>query len=129
VTFHVPAKNRIREGPLRSDDDYGNNGAFFVPFVLKGTRRKHPNKAGLWIVASDGRGWEHVSVSAPGRCPSWAEMSRIKGIFWDPEDVVIQFHPAASEYVNTHPHTLHLWRPIGVDLPTPDPILVGILDR
>lgn len=127
MTFHVPATNRIREGPLRSDDDYGNNGAFFVPFTV-GRKKRKGSRIGLWIVASDGRGWEHVSVSAPGRCPFWAEMSRVKAIFWDPEDVVLQYHPAASEYVNTHPHTLHLWRPIGIDFPTPDPILVGILD-
>ena len=128
MTFHVPNLNRIREGSLASSDDYGNNGAFFVPFVLKGTRRKHPKKAGLWIIASDGHGWEHVSVSAPGRCPFWAEMCRIKDVFWDPEDVVIQYHPAASQYVNNHPHTLHLWRPMFSTIPIPPPILVGVLD-
>ncbi len=127
MTFHVPNNNRIRQGRLASSDDYGNNGAFFLPFTITPKKNK-VSKTGLWIIASDGAGWEHVSVSAPGRCPSWGEMCRVKELFWDPEDVVIQYHPAASDYVNTHPHTLHLWRPIGVELPTPDPILVGILD-
>jgi len=46
-------------------------------------------------------------------------------LFWDAEDVVIQYHPAKSEYVNVHDNCLHLWRPVGVELPTPPRELVG----
>ncbi len=121
--FHVPNQNRLRTGDLASTEADGNNGAFFFPFT---TKRK---RAGLWTIASDGAGWEHVSVSAPNRCPHWPEMCKMKAIFWDAEDLVIQYHPAESSYVNTHPHTLHLWRPIGLEIPAPPPILVGLLDR
>jgi len=104
--FHVPNKYRVKDGPLESDDSYGNNGQFlFPPFLM---------------IASDGEGWEHVSVSLVNRTPHWREMNFIKDLFWDDEDVVIQYHPAKSQYVNYHEFCLHLWRPIGVELPVPD---------
>jgi hypothetical protein len=114
---YVPrTKNyRIRDGALASDDTYGNNGAFSILF----------ESFTLNVIASDGEGWEHVSVSMNRRTPNWREMCFIKDLFWDPEDVVIQYHPAKSEYVNNHNYCLHLWRPIGVEIPTPPKILVG----
>jgi hypothetical protein len=42
-------------------------------------------------------------------------MCFVKGLFWDDEDVAIQFHPAKSEYVNFHPFALHLWRKEGTN--------------
>lgn len=120
--FHCPSENRIRVGNLASTDEEGNNGAFYFPTT---------NGRALFVVASDGRGWEHVSVHAvqgkKSRTPTWNEMCAIKGVFWDEEDWVMQFHPAKSEYVNMHPNTLHLWRPTGdVTFPTPASILVGL---
>jgi hypothetical protein len=56
-------------------------------------------------------------------------MCHVKALFWDPEDWVVQYHPAESEYVNNHPHTLHLWRPTAATLPTPPSILVGVKDE
>ena len=79
----------------------------------------------LTIVFSDGEGWEHVSVSTPGRAPNWDEMCFVKHLFWDPEDCVIQFHPPASAYVNVHPFCLHLWRPKHLPVPTPPAWMVG----
>jgi hypothetical protein len=79
----------------------------------------------LMVVFSDGLGWDHVSVSTANRCPNWDEMCFVKQLFWSPDDVVMQLHPAASEYVNEHPYCLHLWRPQGVTLPTPPAIMVG----
>lgn len=96
----------------------------------------------LQCLASDGFGWEHVSVSViyishqghsrqEQRCPTWQEMCYVKELFWDdPEDVVIQYHPPKSEYVSQHKFCLHLWRPIDADgkpiaLPRPNPLQVG----
>jgi hypothetical protein len=84
----------------------------------------------LTVIASDGTGWgdgdglegppwEHVSVSLPSRCPNWPEMAHVKALFWEPEECVVQFHPPRSEYVNRMPYCLHLWRPLGFDIPTP----------
>ena len=73
----------------------------------------------LRVIASDGGGWDHVSVSLADRCPTWEEMCAIKRKFFMPEECVVQFHPPESEYVNCHPNVLHLWRKQGavVELP------------
>ena len=73
----------------------------------------------MLIIASWGGGWEHVSVSLEKRCPTWDEMCMIKEIFWKDEEVVVQYHPAKSEYVNIHPYCLHMWRKIGSEFETP----------
>jgi hypothetical protein len=46
-------------------------------------------------------------------------MCAIKAIFWDDEETVIQFHPKKSEYVNTNPNCLHLWKIKGHDFELP----------
>jgi hypothetical protein len=80
----------------------------------------------LTIMADDGTrtGWEHVSVSTRKRLPNWLEMSFVKDLFWDTEEVVVQFHPKKSEYVNNF-RALHMWRPTEGDFLTPPSILVG----
>lgn len=105
--FHVPEKYRI-EGNLYGNT--GNNGCFLY----------HQ----LRIIASEGDGWEHVSVSLVNRIPYWSHMCTVKNMFWDKEDCVIQYHPPESDYVRNHPHVLHLWRPIGILLPMPPILLV-----
>lgn len=116
MTFHVPEGSRIRTGKLASSVKDGCNGAFQVRF---GSRMFN-------MIASDGGGWEHVSVTLASeeRCPTWDEMCRVKAIFWDAEDCVVQYHPPKSEYVNNHPRCLHLWRPRDYDLPTPPKVMV-----
>lgn len=120
--FHTPNKYRIRTGQLASTDADGCNGAFRLDKHEKGRKRA------LMIIASDGGGWEHVSVSRSDRCcPTWDEMSAVKALFWDPDDCVMQLHPPASRYVNNHPNCLHLWRPVGVEIPQPPSWMVGLL--
>lgn len=123
MAFHVPNQWRDRTHPLYgSDDSEGNNGAFQVP--------SRDGRRALFIVASDGAGWEHVSVHAHDRkrdrdeTPTWDDMCRVKALFWDPEDAVMQLHPPRSQYVNCHPHTLHLWRPVAREIPVPPRVLV-----
>lgn len=77
-----------------------NNGVFIIPYQGRN----------LAVIASDGDGWEHVSVSLPNRCPNWPEMCFIKNLFWNDDEVVVQIHPAKSDYVNNHPYCLHLWK-------------------
>lgn len=43
----------------------------------------------------------------------------MKDVFWNPDEWVIQFHPSEAEYVNVHERVLHLWKPVGVELPKP----------
>ena len=117
--FRVPNQFRIRTGELGSNDDVGTQGAFMIP---ESAAHKRPAIA---VIASFGGGWEHVSASTHFRCPTWGEMCTVKDLFWDEEDCVVQYHPPASTYVNNHPYCLHLWRPIGIVLPTPPSIMVG----
>lgn len=112
-------KHRVISGKYASDPSYGFNGAF--QFMVDANYVR--------TIASDGRGWQHVSVSLidnPHATPKWSVMCKVKDLFWEPEEVVVQFHPRASEYVSHHPGCLHLWRCIdGREFPTPEPILVG----
>ena len=86
----------------------------------------------LKVIASDGDGmagmglarWEHVSVSTPSRCPTWDEMNWIKDLFWREEETVMQLHPPKSRYANVHPFVLHLWRPVGIEIPVPPLVAV-----
>jgi hypothetical protein len=110
---------RVRHGYFGSGPDNGPYGAFFV---------SGPCGCELKIIASgaDETGWEHVSVSTPRRPPNWQEMCFVKDLFWEPEECVMQLHPPASQYVNNHPHCLHMWRPIRETIPLPPAILVGV---
>jgi hypothetical protein len=82
------------------------------------------HKEPLTVVWSVGGGWEHVSVSYRKQCPTWEEMCRVKDMFFEPEEVVVQYHPRHSEYVNRHPYCLHLWRKRGEDFETPPMMFV-----
>lgn len=119
MSFHVPEQYRYTKfGPLQSSAADGNNGAFLIPASLT-TKRPY-----LVIQASDGMGWEHVSVSTRSRCPTWEEMCFVKDLFWDPEDCVMQLHPPKSQWVNNYLYCLHLWRPIAAVIPQPPLITV-----
>lgn len=71
------------------------------------------------VVFSWGGNWEHVSVSYPNRCPTWEEMCKVKNMFWNEDECVVQYHPPKSEYVNNYPYCLHLWRKSGENFETP----------
>lgn len=117
--FHVKEEYRIKNGLIGSDKRFGNNGAFQIT----------KNRVIFYIIASDGEGWDHVSVHCKfcgiERTPTWDEMCFIKSVFWDEDDCVIQYHPSKKEYVNLHKYTLHLWRPTNSEFPIPNKILVG----
>jgi len=114
--FHVPEKFRVVDGPLATEPSSGDYGLFMLK--LKGGQT-------VRAVVGSGFGWEHVSVSRRDRCPLWDEMCQVKDLFWDAGDAVIQFHPPRSQYVNYHPHCLHLWRPIGRAIELPPSDMVG----
>jgi hypothetical protein len=57
----------------------------------------------------DGREWLHVSTSFADRLPTWDELKDVKMMFIGGKRKAIQVFPPVSEYVNTHPFTLHLW--------------------
>lgn len=106
---------RIQLGPFRSSPG-GFEGAYQISF---------PGEArGICIIASNGFGWEHVSVSfgrGSTKTPSWDTMCKVKDLFWDEETTVMQIHPPRSKWVNYHPGCLHLWRPLHPTPPIPEP--------
>lgn len=83
-------------------DEHGVQGLFLLKVL--GTEMR--------IIASNGAGWDHISVSPAKlkRTPTWEEMECIKQMWFEPEETVVQFHPKQSEYKNFHPYVLHLWR-------------------
>jgi hypothetical protein len=115
MAFHVPNEFRTVH-PVKGWSE-GNEGFFLIRIPRKLDR--------LRVIASDGLGWDHVSISLPNRCPTWEEMCFVKSIFWDEDDLVIQYHPPKSDYINFHPHTLHLWRPQNETIPMPHWSLIG----
>ena len=119
---HVPLTlhtNRVRVGEYASDESYGMAGAF----------KLISPRAELMLVMSsgidDGTGWEHVSASCRDRTPTWDEMCFVKNIFWDEHEMVVQYHPPRSEYVDFHPNCLHLWKSATMPIPMPPALLVG----
>lgn len=114
----VPEDCRVTHGPMQSDASFGNNGMFTI----------NHESYDLLVIASDGMGWDHVSVSivgCPNRTPNWKQMCFVKDLFWEEDECVVQYHPPKSEYIDNHPGCLHLWKPQSEELPMPDSLLVG----
>lgn len=106
--------------PLTGAIGDDQNGAFMVKAPT--TRRM------LYIIISNGDGWDHVSVSpaelSDQKTPTWEEMLFVKDLFFEPEETVIQYHPPQSKYINLHVGCLHLWRPQDASIPLPPMFLV-----
>ncbi len=108
------ANGRVTEGRYATKPEHGCNGLF--EFMLAGEARR------IRVIASDEGGWKHVSVSfgkGATAVPSWDLMCRIKDLFFEPDDVVMQLHPKKADYVNRHVGCLHLWMPLDQKIPTP----------
>lgn len=73
----------------------------------------------LVVIAAAGDGWDHVSVSASGRTPTWSEMEAIKRLFFEPNECAMQLHVPVKDHINNNPNVLHMWRPHGVEIPRP----------
>lgn len=126
----ILSKGRVRWGELGSDDREGMQGAFKLLCPDTGRMLTVISSTGAdWKEAGlPGEPWEHVSVSLldqPTKCPAWPEMAWVKSVFWGPEETVLQLHVPDAEHINFHPGCLHLWKPLGVEIPLPPGICVG----
>lgn len=124
---HGLALKRSLNPLIGSDEGYGRNGMFLVPFRTVILRCMISDGAigveqGMDAALTD---WEHVSVSLPNRCPTWEEMCFAKDLFFTKDEVCVQFHPREEDYVNNHPFCLHIWRHKTAIFPAPPDILVG----
>ena len=103
--LNYPERFRIENG-----GEEGGPGAFIIPREVSGD---------LVIIAAEGMGWAHVSVSLKDRCPSWREMCMVKDFFFGKDVWAMQLHSPEGENINVHPFCLHLWRPLDVSIPVP----------
>lgn len=80
------------------------------------------------LIVSKGGGWEHVSVSPEKHriVPTWDDMCRLKDMFWNENEAVIEVHPVKADYVNNVSNCLHLWRCYYKDMVLPPSCFVGI---
>lgn len=116
--------NRFRVLNERIKELYGSVGddtcgAFEVPSPK--TREK------MFVLASVGDGWDHISVSCRKRCPTWDEMTYVKRLFFKPDEVAYQLHVGVEDHVNFHVNCLHLWRPLCEKIPLPPKGMIGPL--
>lgn len=81
--------------------------------------------ARLFVIASDGFGWEHVSVSLRHRTPTWDEMEFVRQLFWRDDETVMQLSVPRSEHLSMHRYCLHLWRPVDIEVPRPPAWMVA----
>lgn len=75
----------------------------------------------LEVECIDGELWGHLSVCGqqPARVPSWDEFRWCKEYFLGGDRKAVQVLPARAQYVNVHPHVLHLYAALERD-PLPD---------
>jgi hypothetical protein len=100
--------------PLYGDENSHDGGVFVVPH--RGTK--------LRVIAGNGDGWDHLSVSVKNRCPTWEEMEHIKRLFFEPHELAWEYHMPESDHISIHPYTLHIWRKHDFEMPTPPKIMV-----
>jgi hypothetical protein len=103
--------NYLNDKRIAIQGDLGDskNGAFLIK--IKGEK--------YYIIASNGGDWEHVSVSHKHKVPSWKIMCAVKEMFFEDNEVVMQLHPTKENYININENVLHLWKPVGQEIPTP----------
>jgi hypothetical protein len=92
-------------------------GAFNVPHLPTGQK--------MYVIASIGDGWEHVSVSKLTECPTWEQMVWVKRAFFRKDEWAMELHPPESKNISLHPYCLHLWRPTLDAIPLPPGWMVG----
>ena len=78
-------------------------------------------KLGLSVIVSmsreqDGKRWMHLSVAGRSRLPTWQELRDVKMWILGPDKVALQVFPREAEYVNIHPHCLHLWHCLDAEI-------------
>jgi hypothetical protein len=103
--------NHLQEQRVKLFGDSGDeyNGAF-----------KMKIKGELYtVIAANGNGWDHVSISHKHKIPSWKVMCILKDLFFEEHENVMQLHPAAADHINIDPNCLHLWRPQNEGIPLP----------
>lgn len=72
-----------------------------------------PNELSVLVTLDDTPKWgplRHVSIAYARKDPSWAEIKRVRALFFAVDQDVMMVLPRASDYVNLHEHAFHLWQ-------------------
>lgn len=107
----------VMKHPVRVIQVNETGGAFYI--------RQNASSDMMKVIASDGEGWDHVSVSCRFRTPTWDEMEWIKRMFFYDHETCMQLHVPPSDHISYAKYALHLWRPQNVDIPRPPDWMVG----
>jgi hypothetical protein len=113
--FKVPEKYRVIDGDNSTTIHNGNNGLFKL--YLRGNRTNLGSM--LYITATEKDSWECVEVYTPVRYPIWEELCLVRNLFWDRNDLVIQYYPREKDCSNFKKYSVCLWRPTNQLIPNP----------
>lgn len=113
MALRLPRHLEIYRRSFRGE--YGDSGNFMLDIPARDLR----------ILASNGGGWDHVSISTATRTPTWEEMEWVKRELFAYEDLVMQVHVPVAEHKNCHPFCLHMWRPQNETIPKPPAYMVA----
>jgi hypothetical protein len=117
LKYEINKFRRIDKEVYDRYGEFGDNtmGVFEIPYKTDTLR----------VIASSGEGWDHVSVSMKNRIPNWYEMEYIAKLFFNDNEVAIQYHVPRKEHINIMENCLHWWRPHSpTEIPMPPPIFV-----
>lgn len=78
----------------------------------------------LAVMASTGKGWDHLSISVKDRCPTWGEMEHVRKLFSKSHEIYFQVGVPAKDHINNHPYCLHWWRRQNREIQLPPSIMV-----
>lgn len=92
-----------------------------LEFITDCPGRTYMNRAlGLRVIHSyayvDDQWWDYISVSRARRLPTWEDLKLVKDLIIGKDREAIQVLPKEEEFVNIHPHCLHLWCVMGKQL-------------
>ena len=60
-----------------------------------------------------------VSPEKSKQTPRWEEMCKIKELFFEDDETVIQYIVAKKDNINVKENCLHLWKPTNQTVPMP----------
>lgn len=108
--------NTLNKFRVKAPDFWGTDGDDMCGvFMIQSPTDRHLLK----VIAGNGDGWDHVSVSRQTRCPNWPEMEHIKRLFFKDDEIAFQLHMPPSLHISIHPFVLHIWRPHLMPIPLP----------
>jgi hypothetical protein len=64
---------------------------------------------GSRVIVSKDKGLWHLSISCPGKLPSYDQVKKARYKYLPDVKYAAQIFPPPEEFVNLHPFVLHVW--------------------